>query len=170
MSFKLLDFNGLKTLSAIIKQIRTAADDNSSAVSGLGDDVQELTSQLAAALSEVESCLTELDNVKANIAIRKDLSLAADGWVEAEDEDAIEYPYKYALPIADVTENSRADAVLDASSAEIAAYCHMSTTTETVAGSVIFRSRTVPEAAITGQLYITQGAAPATPDEGTPTT
>lgn len=150
MSYKLFDLSGLTALISTIKQIRTTAGDNAAAVSDLGDDMQGLTRQLADALGEIEQYLTE------NIAVMQEFTLEVTGWTE--DNSVAAYPYKYVFAAEGVTVNSRADAVLDAASADIAANCQMSTTSETAEGSVIFRSRTRPASAISGQLYITMGA------------
>lgn len=157
---KLLGSDGLKTLSEYLKQTMKTADGLTSAVSGMGEDIQGLTGQLAGALQEVENCLNELDAVKANIAVRQGFTLAADSWNDDLNEDApaTEYPRRYALAVEGVTANSRIDAVLDAASVDVAAACGLCPTTETADGLVIFRSRSAPATSISGQLYITQGA------------
>ena len=157
---KLLGSDGLKTLSEYLKQTMKTADGLASAVSGVGEDIQGLTGQLAGALQEVENCLNELDAVKANIAVRQEFTLAVDSWAEdlAEEAPITEYPRHYALAVEGVTANSRIDAVLDAASVDIAAACGLCPTTETAEGLVIFRSRSAPKTNISGQLYITQGA------------
>lgn len=157
---KLLGSDGLKTLGEYLKQTMKTADGLTSAVSGMGEDIQGLTGQLAGALQEVENCLNELDAVKANIAVRQEFALAADSWTENSDENVSisGYPYCCFLVVVGVTANSRIDAVLDAASADIAAICGLCPTTETADGIVIFRSRLVPEASIGGQIYIMQGS------------
>ena len=156
---KLLGSDGLKTLGEYLKQTIKTADGLTSAVSGMGADIQGLTGQLTGALQEVENCLNELDAVKANIAVRQEFALAADSWTENSDEivPISGYLHCCTLAVAGVTANSRIDAVLDAASADIAAACGLCPTTETADGIVIFRSRLVPEASISGQIYIMQG-------------
>lgn len=156
--FKVLDENGLATLTAFIKQVKKTSDGNTSDVSDLREDLQELTSQLAAVLSEVGDCIETLDSDKAYIAVRKELSLTVDGWAANTSDDAEVYPFAYTFPVTGLTAETRADAVLDSTSSAIAGLCGMSPTTETVNGGVIFKTRTKPNSVLTGQLYITQGS------------
>ena len=161
---KVLTYDGLATLSAFIKQVKKTSDGNTSDVTSLQNDLQELASQLAAVLTEVGDCIETLDSSKAYIAVRKDFSLSADGWVENtdDDEDSFEFAYKYVLAVSGVTAEARADAVLDNNSATMAGIYGMSPVSETVENGVVFRCRTIPEEALSGQLYITQGAAEST--------
>lgn len=154
----ILDDTGLAALSEFIKRIKKTSDGNTSDVSELRDDLQELASQLAAVLAEVGDCIETLDSKKAYIAVRKELSLTVDGWAANTSEDAGEYPFAYTFPVTGLTAETRADAVLDSTSCTIAGICGMSPTTETVNGGVIFKIRTKPDSVLTGQLYITQGS------------
>lgn len=156
---KVLDYNGLSTLSAFVKQVKKTSDGNASDVSSLRTDLQELTSRLTDVLAEVGDCIEALDANKAYIAVRKEFSLAADGWVEDTSEAGIEFGYKYVLAISGVTAEARVDAVLDGSSSILAGEYGMAAFTETVEGGVVFRCRSIPDIALSGQLYITQGAA-----------
>lgn len=154
MSMKFLDYEGLATLIEFIKQINKASEGNSSDVVELRDDLQELASQIAAVFSEVGDCIETLDSEKAYIAVRKEFSLAVSGWTE---ETSGEFEYVYKLAVDGISTETRADAVLDNTSAVLAGISGMAPTTETVANRVVFRSRSIPEGAISGQLYITQG-------------
>lgn len=151
--FKLVDFSGLQTLSRFIKQAMEAADSNTSAVSGLGEDLQGLVDQL-------NTVLQEIDAVKANIAIRRAVTIQPSAWVESLDEGSVGYPYKCVLSIqgAGVDAESRVDLILDPDSAERAGICGMCPATSTVTDGVVIRCRTKPEEEFTGQLYITEGA------------
>lgn len=151
---KFVDFTGLKTLSAYLKQTMLMAGENSSAISGLTDDVQGISGHLTATLKEVENCLNELETAKANIAIRQEFTLAASGWVE--DKATPDYPFKYVFVVEGITPADRVDAVLTTASMDTASSCKLSPTTETVNGGVIFRSCVAPGNDISGQLYITQ--------------
>lgn len=164
MSFpmKVVTYEGLATLSEFIKQVKQTSDGNTSDVASLQNDLQELASQLAAVLAEVGDCIETLDSSKAYIAVRKDFSLPVNGWVEDTSEEAIEYGYKCVLTVSGVTSEARADAVLDNLSATLAGDYGMAPVTETVENGVVFRCRTIPEEALSGQLYITQGAAEST--------
>lgn len=141
MAWKFLNFAGLQTLSGIIKGIKTTADDNTSAVADLGKDVQALAGNVAEAVEELATA-------------RQAFTLETSGW--AADSSVADYPYKYTFALAVATADSRVDAVLSAGSQSVAAACHMCTTTETAAGSVTFRAKTMPTGAISGQLYITE--------------
>ena len=59
--FKAFDESGLKALVNHIKSTKQTADASSSAVAEMEDDFQTLVQQVA-------SCLTELDEVKADLA------------------------------------------------------------------------------------------------------
>lgn len=159
MSMKILDYTGLQTLSNFVKQIKGSADANASAVSDLRDDLQGLASKLADVLNEVGGCIETLDSEKAYIAVRKSFSLAVSGWVENDNEEDFDYAYKYVLSVQGVSADTRVDAVLDSNSSSIAGQCEMCPTTESGSGTVVFKTRTIPEEALTGQLYITQGGA-----------
>ena len=59
--YKAFDNGGLTALANHIKSTKQAADASSSAVAEMGEDFQELVQQVA-------DCLTELDEVKADLA------------------------------------------------------------------------------------------------------
>ena len=59
--YKAFDNGGLTALANQIKSTKQAADASSSAVAEMGEDFQELVQQVA-------DCLTELDEVKADLA------------------------------------------------------------------------------------------------------
>lgn len=141
MAWKILTSAGLQVLCGIVNQIKKTADGNASAVTDLGSDMQELTSRVSDAMQEL-------------VTTRQAFVLEASGWTA--DDSAAEYPYKYTFALAAATEDTRVDAVLSAGSQSVAAACQMCTTTETTAGSVIFRSKTVPTGAVSGQLYISE--------------
>lgn len=60
------DEGGLRSLVNQTKANKTAAADNSAAVDGLSTDLQEMGTQITDVLGEVETCLNELDTVKAD--------------------------------------------------------------------------------------------------------
>lgn len=155
---KVVTYEGLATLSEFIKQVKKASDGNTSDVTSLQRDLQELASQLAAVLTEVGDCIETLDSSKAYIAVRKDFSLAADGW--AEDAGGVDenMRYKYVFVVSGVTDEARVDAVLDSASATVAGEYGVAPVTESIDGGVVFRCRSIPRTTMTGQLYITQGA------------
>ena len=59
--YKAFDQSGLTALANQIKSTKQTADASSSAVAEMGEDFQELVQQVA-------GCLTELDEVKADLA------------------------------------------------------------------------------------------------------
>lgn len=59
--YKAFDQSGLTALANHIKSTKQTADASSSAVAEMGEDFQELVQQVA-------GCLTELDEVKADLA------------------------------------------------------------------------------------------------------
>lgn len=64
--YKVFDDGGLNALVKQTKANKTAAADNAQAVEGLTTDFQEMSTQVADVLGEVETCLNELDTVKAD--------------------------------------------------------------------------------------------------------
>ena len=66
--YKPFDESGLLALANYLKTTKKTADDNSSAVSTLEGDFQELVQQVAQILDDVDGCLGELDTVKADTA------------------------------------------------------------------------------------------------------
>ena len=123
------------------------------------------TSHMRSMAERVDDELETLDSKNADVTKRYSLTLAAVGW--ALDEENAVYVYTCAIP--GITTEDRADAVLDCSSAQLAARFGMYPTTETVTGGVIFKSRKIPEGDLSGQLYITEsmaaGAAPASVEQ-----
>lgn len=59
--YKAFDNSGLTALTNHMKSTKQTADESSSAVAELGEDFQVLVQQVA-------DCLTELDDVKADLA------------------------------------------------------------------------------------------------------
>ena len=76
------DSGGLQALVNQTKANKTTAAENSTAVDGLTDDFQEMTEQLTNVLGEVETCLSELDATKADVAT---VNTALDGKVDKVD-------------------------------------------------------------------------------------
>lgn len=88
------------------------------------------------------------------IVIQKtDVSLAAASWTSASSENA-DYPYKYSLSVSGVTADMVADLAIASGSANAAAEAGMMASTDTIAGYVVFRSRTKPTVAIAGTLTV----------------
>lgn len=112
---------------------------------------QKLSADVANAAAEA---LEEMDQAKANSSVIQAFSLKTSGWTA--DSSVAAYPYRYTLAVSGVTASTRADVVLDAASAMIAADSQMCPVTETTSGSVICRSVTVPSGTLSGQLYLTQ--------------
>lgn len=98
-----------------------------------------------------------LDALEANATQKQDLTLAASGWTD--DSGDTKYPYQYILTVTGVTTASKADAVLDDASVEVASECGVHPNTNTGADTVIFKSKTAPADALTGVLYIKKNAA-----------
>lgn len=66
--YKTFDNSGLTALTNYLKNAKKTADESSSAVSELEGDFQVLVQQVGEITTEVDGCLTELENVKANWA------------------------------------------------------------------------------------------------------
>lgn len=159
MSLKVLQDGGLNVLATIIKQIRTTADGNTSAVSDLGNDVQGLTERLADALQEVEDCLTELENAKADKAVYTQMTLAAANWAANTDEGMLSagYAYAYDLAVAGVTAADSAEGIIQPGSITAAYDCGLCAISETGDGSIRYYAKAVPASDILMQVRIIQG-------------
>lgn len=101
-----------------------------------------------------EAADKRLDVVEKNMPLRQALTLSQSGWTN--DSGDTEYPYKYTLAVSGVTASSRADIVLDSDSVIVATACGLCNVTDTDTDSVILKSRTIPEADLTGYLYVTR--------------
>ncbi len=66
--YLVFDEGGLQALVNQTKANKTTAADNSAAVDDLSTDLQEMGAQITNVLGEVETCLNELDTVKADTA------------------------------------------------------------------------------------------------------
>lgn len=66
--YKVFNDGGLRALVNQTKANKIAAGDNSAAIEGLTTDLQEMSTQVSGVFGEVESCLNELDTVKADTA------------------------------------------------------------------------------------------------------
>lgn len=83
--YKVFDEGGLNALVNQTKANKTAAADNSAAVEGLTTDFASMTGQLTEVLGEVENCLNELDNVKADAeAVNKALDNKMDATADID--------------------------------------------------------------------------------------
>ena len=77
--YKVFDEGGLHALVNQMKTNKKTATDNSVAVDGLEKDFQAMTGQLTEVLGEVDSCLSELDETKADItAVNNSLAKKVD--------------------------------------------------------------------------------------------
>lgn len=77
--YKVFDEGGLNTLVNQTKANKNAAAENTAAVEGLTGDFQGLTEQMTNVLGEIEGCLNQLDEVKAdNDAVNEALGNKAD--------------------------------------------------------------------------------------------
>lgn len=93
-----------------------------------------------------------LDALEAGTPVRQVLTLDSGEWTD--DSGDAEFPYQYRLAVAGVTAASVANAVLDDASAELAYEYGLSSVTDTDTDTVIFRSRTAPDTALTGVMDI----------------
>ena len=98
-----------------------------------------------------------LDNLELKIPKHQALTLLKGKWTNNFGD--ANYPYQYRLTVDGITTASRADVVLDAASVAVASDCGVCAVSETVANTVIFKSRTAPTADLTGFLYITKATA-----------
>ena len=135
---------GLEALTNYVKSIRS--------------DLTELVGMVNDTLQEIGGAVITLDESKAYITANMSFTLASASWAANTGSDAATFPYKYTLALNGVTADTRVDAVLDAASSALAGEYGMSAVCETADDAVIFRSASQPTSALTGTLYITQGA------------
>jgi len=162
---KVFNSKGLSALCSAVKQVKEASDCNTSDVSAMRQDLQELAARLTDVLSEIGECIETLDTEKAYIDVRMAFALPVEGW--SVNHNRTDYRYKYILSAAGITDKTRADAVIDSKSIPIVCACEMCPTTETIENGIVFLCNDIPEDTITGQLYLTRGTDNRTAEQNT---
>lgn len=99
--------------------------------------------------------VTELDAAKADVTVRTVFSVPVSGWGSSGNTA---YPYKATLAVDGVDINTRADVVLDVTSANAAGAAGVCSVAETVAGGVVLLAKYKPTAEIKGEMYLEQSA------------
>ena len=141
---------GLTTLTDYVKQVKRTSDANTSDVTTLQNDLQELASQAAGALTEMGSCIEALN---ARGTLGGDLTLNPSGWELQPDGRfrifwAVEGCTAQHYPIVSLSNDSEKEASV----------CGVSRGVETVEGGVYFWANQIPTKSITGTaalIYIT---------------
>lgn len=141
--WKVFDAPSWSALLSSLARIKETADASSSAVSGLGEDIAELSNLMATGLTGKQ------DRAKAVYC-----SIPANGWGK---DGTAAYPNYYDLPAVGVTARDRVEIILSPSSLRTAAACGLCQTCESLAGKVRLRSVSVPTAAIVAEYWIEQG-------------
>lgn len=156
MAWKVFSDTGLTALCSIIKQIRKTADSNMSAVSGLSGDLSELATQTAAALTEVNTALDDLDGGKQDKSDFQTVALAVSGWVANTDSEtsAAGYAYTYNAAITGATAADGAETVIAVPSMEAAAACGLCATADVLEGLIRYYAVNAPTAEITVQVHL----------------
>ena len=117
----------------------------------LGSHVLEGLSRLAGIVAEA---MTEQNEAKADRPLRSAVTIPVSGW---SDDGAADYPKRYDIALSGVTANDRADVIIAPGSLGTATDCGLCPTTETRSGGVRVRAASVPDAAISAQLWIQKG-------------
>lgn len=144
MRWKAFDLKSWAALLSCLTRIKGAADENSSAVSGLGEDFAALSELTARELAGKQD---KLDGVLVTIP--------ADGW----DSDSTEtYPKYYDIAATGITASDRASVDIAPASMSTAVACGLCQTTETLDGKIRIRAVSVPTASMTANYWIEKGA------------
>jgi len=145
---------GLNALFSSLIQIKGAADDNASAVSGLGQDFAEMAELTAQELAGKQ------DKFSA-VAV----TLPASGWAS---DGTVGYPYYCDLPVEGITAKDRVEVTISPAGLGTAFSCGLCPTNETLEGKIRIRAAGVPEKDIPAEYWVEQGGNPPNkvPEEG----
>lgn len=94
--------------------------------------------------------IEEIENKKADKARYINITIPASGW----QSDNHAYPKYYDIALEGITENDRADMIIQPESMQIAVNCGFFYMTETFAGKIRVRAMTVPTAAMYAEIGI----------------
>jgi len=135
---------GLNALFSSLIQIKGTVDDNTSAVSGLGQDFAEMVSLTTQELAGKQ-------DKRSAVAV----TLPVSGWGS---DSTADYPRYYDITVSGVTARDRANVDIAPAALGTAAACGLCPACETLAGKIRLRARTVPAAAIAAEYWIEKGA------------
>ena len=108
-------------------------------------------------LDFVKTADKRIDDLEASRPKARELTLYSSKWTSGSGDE--KHPYQYRLAVEGVTVASRADAFFDKASVIAASASGVCAVTDTVENAVVFTSRTVPTADLTGVLYVTKKVA-----------
>lgn len=126
-----------------LTRLKGAADDNKSAVSGLGADFAELSRLTAESIAG-----------KQDKPIKSSTTISTTGWGS---DSMADYPKYYDIAMAGVTANDRARVDVAPASAWTAARCGLCPGCETLAGKIRIRAASVPEASMDVDYKVEKG-------------
>lgn len=141
--WKAFSAGGLTALLSGIIQVKQAAEANTSAVSGLGEDLAQFSELTAGAIAGKQ-------DKPAAVAC----TIPTTGWAK---DGAEIYPCYYDLPAEGVTASDCANVVIRSENYNTAVACGLCQTNETRAGCIRFRSVKAPGAAINAEYWLEQG-------------
>lgn len=141
--WKVFDPKSWAALLSSLARLKGMADENTSAISGLGEDFARL-SELTA-----KDVAGKQDKPKGTSC-----TIPATGWEKDETET---YPNYYDMPMIGVTAKDRVEITLAPAGFDAAAECGLCPTCESLAGKVRLRAASVPSAAIAAEYWIEQG-------------
>ena len=143
MSWKAFTAGSLNVLLSKIAQVKRTVDDVSSTVSGLGEDLVQLSELVERDIAKKQ------DKPKGTTC-----SIPKTGWVK---DSNTSYPYYYYLSVTGITAQDRVDVLLAPASVTAAVSCGLCPTSETLAGKVRLRAVSAPTAVISAAYWIEQG-------------
>jgi len=159
MALKIFDNSGLTALGTVIKRLKQTADGNTSAVSGLSNELSELASQISTVLSEVNGALEALESGKQDKAGFKTVALPVSGWSENTDSETRDAGYAYAHTVIDAqaTVDDIAETIIFVQSMNTAAACGLCTTADVLAGKIRYYAVDIPTTEIIAQVRLIKG-------------
>lgn len=145
--WKVFDAQSWSALLSTLSRTKQTADQNASAVSGLGEDLAGLAETANAEIQSIKDTKQDKRNAVA-------VTLPASGW---SSDSTVEYPYYYDLAVSGVTAKDRAEVTVAVPGLPAAEACGLCSTNETMAGKIRFRAKKAPSAAIAAEYWIEKG-------------
>lgn len=125
----------------------------------VAQEAKKYAASLASELSNATlEAMQEMDRAKVDRLSSVPVTIKVDGWVE--DETWEEYPLRYDIAAAGLTEADRADVILSPGSLTAATECGVCQTCETQTGKICIWAKKAPAEALTAEYRIIQGEKP----------
>ena len=112
------------------------------------------TNLVSKSINAVSQRLDQLATAKADKAVTAAVTILSNSW---QTDDASEWPYFYDIAIAGVTDKHRGDVIIAPESMRAAVDCGLCPTSESRAGEIRIRAKTIPQSNITAVCWAEEG-------------